>query len=310
MGEAKKKSDDHVNPGTDLTRREWLVSFAGVVVLSGLRGTPPAVEQALNAAGATLPPGLYQPALDHLTHALAGEGAFVAIPPGAETEYVQPRSGPFIPHAFAQEEFAVLRRLVEIVLGEDLQNTSPKPALSTSASISDEVAEWIDLVVASAPRVRAAAQNLPADQRSLAVAYFGSEEPVRKLETFEPERVCHQGLAWLAEESRRRFAKAFLNSDPASQLELVRSISDIRLNKSDEDNPDTSHSDNSDGSASNAEGAETRGANAGTRLFDFLKAECIRGFYTSRIGLTELNYKGNAFYAESPGCGLMPKRQP
>jgi hypothetical protein len=28
----------------------------------------------------------------------------------------------------------------------------------------------------------------------------------------------------------------------------------------------------------------------------------IRGFYTSRLGLKELDYKGNAFYAESPSC--------
>ena len=42
--------------------------------------------------------------------------------------------------------------------------------------------------------------------------------------------------------------------------------------------------------------------NAGTRLFKFIKAEAIRGFYTSRMGLKELDYRGNAFYAESPRC--------
>lgn len=35
----------------------------------------------------------------------------------------------------------------------------------------------------------------------------------------------------------------------------------------------------------------------------WLKRQAIQGFYTSREGLAELNYKGNAFYAESPGCG-------
>jgi hypothetical protein len=38
------------------------------------------------------------------------------------------------------------------------------------------------------------------------------------------------------------------------------------------------------------------------RFFGFLKTETIKGFYTSRAGLKELNYKGNAFYARSPGC--------
>ena len=39
-----------------------------------------------------------------------------------------------------------------------------------------------------------------------------------------------------------------------------------------------------------------------TRFFTFLKAEAIRAYYTSRHGLRELNYKGNWYYAASPGC--------
>jgi hypothetical protein len=34
----------------------------------------------------------------------------------------------------------------------------------------------------------------------------------------------------------------------------------------------------------------------------WMKARVIEGFYTSREGLKELDYKGNSFYAESPGC--------
>ena len=37
-------------------------------------------------------------------------------------------------------------------------------------------------------------------------------------------------------------------------------------------------------------------------FFTFLKAEAIRAYYTSRHGLRELNYKGNWYYAASPGC--------
>lgn len=39
-----------------------------------------------------------------------------------------------------------------------------------------------------------------------------------------------------------------------------------------------------------------------TPFFKFLKAAAIRGFYTSQAGLKELDFKGNAFYARSPGC--------
>jgi Gluconate 2-dehydrogenase subunit 3 len=284
MDEDKKKIDEG-RPVVALTRREWLLSLGSAVVLSGFRGVPGEVlQQDPQAFGAALPPGLYLPSLDHLTHALAREDPFLPIPSGTETEYLRPRSGPFIPQAFAQEEFRVVRRLVEIILGEDLKNSSEKPAYGAPASIYDEVAEWIDLVVASAPGIRTLARNLPADQRALTVAYLGSEEPVRELETFECERVCHEGLAWLGEESQQRFAKGFLDAEPAGQVELVRAISDVRTDKS--------------------------AIHAGTRLFDFLKAESIRGFYTSRLGLKEIDDKGNSFYGEAPRCGLTPSSQP
>ena len=41
---------------------------------------------------------------------------------------------------------------------------------------------------------------------------------------------------------------------------------------------------------------------AGTRLFDFFKEETIRGFYTSRLGLQELDSQKDSFYGQSPGC--------
>jgi gluconate 2-dehydrogenase subunit 3-like protein len=282
MDEDKKKIDEE-KPGAGLTRREWLVSLGSAVVLSGFPVAPGQAQQDPHAAGAALPPGIYQPSFEHLAHALGSEDPFLPIPLGTQTEYLRPRSGPFVPQALTQEEFRIVRRLVEIILGEDLKNSSEKRAAGAPANVYDEVAEWIDLVVASAPGIRKLARSLPADQRALTVAYLGSEEPVRHLETFESERVCHEGLAWLLEESRRRFAKSFLDSDLATQVELVRAISDVR--------PDESS------------------IHAGTRLFDFLKAECIRGFYTSRIGLKELDYKGNSFYAEAPGCGLTPSSQ-
>jgi Gluconate 2-dehydrogenase subunit 3 len=274
----KGKKAEEGKPGGALTRREWLLSLGSAVMLSGFRGAPGQAAQGQQVGAASLPTGLYAPSLDHLTHALANDSAFVRVPPGSETEYVRPRTEPFIPQAFSPEEFTLVRRLVEITLGEDLGKSSQKPVQGAPASIYDEVAEWIDLVVASAPKVRELARSLPAEQRALTVAYFGSEGPVHGLETFEPERVCRDGLAWLDEESKRRFAKRFVGAEPRGQVEIVMALSDVR--------PDMS------------------AVHAGTRLFAFIKAECIRGFYTSRVGLNELDYKGNAFYGESPRCGL------
>jgi hypothetical protein len=277
MDDEKNKIDEV--KAAEVTRREWLLSLGGAVLLAGYSGAIGEVSaQSVTSVAGGLPPGLYLPSLDHLTHVLASDSPFHPIPPGAETEYVRPRSGPFVPQGFARDEFPVIRRLVEIILGEDLKTSEDTPVPGAPASIFDEVAEWIDLVVASAPSIRTLALNLPADQRALAVAYFSTEEPVRELETAEPERVCREGLAWLGEASRRRFAKNFLDATPAEQVELVTSVSDARTDET--------------------------AVNAGTRFYDLLKAESIRGFYTSRLGLKELDFKGNSFYPESPGCAL------
>src|SRR5438105_15866085 len=145
MGESRNKSDER-KPGVALTRREWLMSLGSAVVLSGFRGAPGLVQADSHPARAPLPPGLYEPSLDHLSHALDSKGAFLPIRPGALTEYARPHPGPFVPQAFTEEEFAVVRRLVEIILGEDLKNASERLAPGAPASIYDEVAEWIDLV--------------------------------------------------------------------------------------------------------------------------------------------------------------------
>lgn len=266
-----------------LTRREWLLGVGPAVVLSSLSSTLPTGES-LQAARTALPSGLYAPSFDHLRHALTNENAFLPAPSDSATEYVRPRKAPFVPQGFAEREFRFVRQLTEFILGEDLKTSQAKPEHGAPASIYDEVAEWIDLVVASAPRVRAAARSLPAENRALAIAYFGSEEPVRELETYDSGQICREGLAWLEEESQGRFGKKFLDADVAGQTHLVQAIGDARSDKS--------------------------VVNAGTRLFDFLKAECIRGFYTSRIGLKELDYKGNSFYGEPPGCGLTEKVLP
>ena len=42
--------------------------------------------------------------------------------------------------------------------------------------------------------------------------------------------------------------------------------------------------------------------NAGNPFIAWLKRRVLDGFYTSRQGLQELDYKGNAFWPESPGC--------
>ena len=269
-----------------ISRREWLLKLGEAAVLLGFSGT---IEE-LEAAGtspiaelaardlAALPPGLYLPSSDHLSHALASDSLLHSIPAGTETDYVRPRTGPYQPRFFSPREFETVQRMVELLLGEaDGRSQVAASAGDDHENVVAVVAEWIDLRVAVAAGVRDSARRLAPDHRALAVAYHGSESAVAELETADPARISREGLAWLGDESGRRHGKPYLELSDNQQLEMLREISDER--------PDRA--------------AET----AGTRFFKLMKQEIIRGFYTSRLGLREIDYKGNAFYGESPGCG-------
>src|SRR5262249_21320843 len=108
-GDDRKLEQDQ--NGAGLSRRDWLLNFGSAVILSGFAGMPGESQQTVHALATELPPGLYAPSIDHVTHALHQDGPFFPIAPGAETQFVRPRSGPFPPQAFSPEEFAVIRRL-------------------------------------------------------------------------------------------------------------------------------------------------------------------------------------------------------
>ncbi len=228
-----------------VTRRQWLLRVGGGVVLAGWTD--------VNLTAAELPPGVYEPSREHLGHALAGH----PVAAGGETELVQVRSAAFHPAFFQPDQYRTLVQLTSIVLGE-----------SPDAPIVHEIAEWIDLTVSESAAVRAAARSLSPPNRALAMHYYGASS-VRKLEDFDAQKICREGLAWFD-------ASSFSSLDGPSQAALVKSISDGR--------------------------PEPRSENAGTRFFTYLKERIFDGFYTSRVGLEELGYRGNAFYASPPGC--------
>src|SRR5262245_624890 len=121
-----------------LSRREWLLNLGSTIALAGFRGIPGPPKQDYSAA--PLPPGLFQPSLDHLNHAMASEGVFLPAPAGSETEYTRPRTGPFVPQALSAEEFRLVLRLVEILLGEDIAKAAEGTS-STDLRMYEEVAE-------------------------------------------------------------------------------------------------------------------------------------------------------------------------
>jgi len=257
---------------SELTRRHWFfkVGQAAVAIglTDGLEGQPPGKP--------VLPPGLYGPSSDHLAHALMSNTRFHPIPPGSPTDYVSPRSGPFVPQFFSLPEFSVVRRMVEIMLGETSPTTNvTDPARQEQGDLVEEVTAWIDLSIFSAARIREANLRLSAPHRALAVAYYGESE-VRSVETADPQKISREGLDWLAAHVKERYHSDYLSLSENDQLETLKAVSDARPDKHVE--------------------------NAGTRFFKLIKDDFIRGLYTSSVGLKELDYKGNAFYAQSPGC--------
>ena len=233
-----------------VTRRQWLLRVGGGVVLAGWSD--------VDLTAAELPPGVYEPSREHLGHALAGH------PVGADgdSELVQMRAAAFQPAFFQTDQYRTLVHLTALMLGE-----------SPDAPIVHEIAEWIDLTVSDSAAIRSAARALSPPNRTLAMHYYGAPS-VRKLEDFDAQKICREGLAWLDAASHR--AGGFLSLDGLSQTALVKSISDGR--------------------------PEPRSENAGTRFFAYLKERVFDGFYTSRVGLDELGYRGNAFYVSPPGC--------
>lgn len=255
-------NDDKTTGLDEITRRQWLLVLGRLAAVSGFSGIAPELARTLygeEVHTAALPPGLYRPSTEHLSHVLTELGSLRAIPPGSETEYVEPGSSPFKPQFFSDEEFRIVTRFAEILLG----NVEP-------AALSQAV-RWLDLYLYSAAGVREAALNLDPHHRALAVAYYG-ETSVRDLETADPQDTARSGLASMQQLSHEKYEKDFLHIDVSQQRDLIHTLSG--------DEP----------------------SNPLGKLFEIIRAEAVRGYYTSAQGLEELDYKGNWYYATCPEC--------
>ncbi|HEV2352553.1 MAG TPA: gluconate 2-dehydrogenase subunit 3 family protein [Terriglobia bacterium] len=265
----------------DLTRRQWLLRLGGATVLAGcsgaageelvLLGAPPRTDSAAPA----LPPGLYAPSPEHMAHVLFRDQRYVDPPAGSATEYARPPQRPFKPAFFSMHEFPLVKCLVGLLLNAPDDAAAKNGMKPVKVETVDEIAEWIDLVVSEAAAVRQAVRKLSPQHLALAVDYYG-EEAIHQLESGDPQATWRDGLAWLGEMSGKLAAGGFLDLTLAQQVELLASISETS--------------------------SPRKAESAGTRFYRLLKNQTIEGYYTSQAGLKELDYKGNAFYAASPGC--------
>jgi len=90
------------------------------------------------------------------------------------------------------------------------------------------------------------------------------------------QRGFRSGLNWLDARGKRISGKAFLQLTPGQQTSLLESLA--------------------------YENKHRPGEELGREFFSLMRQYTVMGFYTSEIGLKELDYPGLKFYAESPAC--------
>jgi len=90
------------------------------------------------------------------------------------------------------------------------------------------------------------------------------------------KKLYRDGLKWLDKTSRSRHGKIFIDLSNQQQVDLLTEISQIRNTSADNQ--------------------------LQARFFKQIKEATVDGFYTSKIGLDELGYKGNTVLDEFPGC--------
>jgi hypothetical protein len=84
------------------------------------------------------------------------------------------------------------------------------------------------------------------------------------------------GLAWLDTECRRRFATDVLGADPAQRGQVLDAIAW----------PDRAPA----------------GLHQGVEFFNHFRDLTASGFWSSQMGVADLQYKGNVYVAEWQGC--------
>jgi gluconate 2-dehydrogenase gamma chain len=90
------------------------------------------------------------------------------------------------------------------------------------------------------------------------------------------QRDFRAGLTWLNMRCRETWGKAFVTLHPGQQTTLLESLA-YRKQFRPGDEP-------------------------GQKFFKLVREYTVMGFYTSEIGLKELDFPGLSFYAESPAC--------
>jgi hypothetical protein len=119
---------------------------------------------------------------------------------------------------------------------------------------------------------------IPKDERSGSATDAGVPEYMDFMLNDRPDgqTPMRGGLAWLDNECYERFAKTFVAATPTEQIAVLDDIAWPKKAR-----PEMSQ---------------------GVAFFNMFRDMTASGFWTSKMGITDLNYQGNTFVAEWKGC--------
>jgi gluconate 2-dehydrogenase gamma chain len=119
---------------------------------------------------------------------------------------------------------------------------------------------------------------IPKDERSGGAGEAGVPEFIDFMMVDQPRRQVPMrgGLAWLDQECNSRYDKSFVAATDVQQREVLDEISGLEPRR-----PDQSH---------------------GVAFFRSFRDLVATGFWTSKIGIADLQFTGNVFVPEWNGC--------
>jgi len=125
---------------------------------------------------------------------------------------------------------------------------------------------------------------IPADSECEGAVEAGAPEFIDLLtsENTEYQLTLGGGIAWLDATCNDRYGNPFLTCAPTQQKEVLDLI------------------------AYRANVAKDASLGPGVKFFAFLRNLTLDGFFTSEIGFKYLQYIGNTYVAEFPGCPPLP----
>lgn len=126
---------------------------------------------------------------------------------------------------------------------------------------------------------------IPLDDRSGGAIEAGAPEFIDLLTSESPEYqlTLGGGIMWLDSTCSDRFGKTFIESSPTEQKQILDVIAYRKNAKTD---PSVSQ---------------------GVEFFSFLRNLTADGFFTSEIGIKDLQYIGNKYMKDFPGCPPVPE---